>query len=154
MQRFIKIISVLLFLFLMGCSISVDVETLDFGSTETIKTFNLEVVGGVKWTINASEDWVTATPSQGRRTQLVYVSVDREGLEEGNYEALLSIENNLNRDTQVIMVTMTVEEGGQTTTTSTGPTTTTTEPTTTSTTTPIEPGKWDSIKWDVDKWGD
>jgi len=154
MQRLIKSMAALLFLFLMGCSILVDVETLDFGSTETIKTFNLKVVGGVKWTINTSEDWVTVTPSQGRRTQLVYVSVDREGLAEGNYEALLSIENNLNLDTQVIMVSMTVGEGGQTTTTTTEPTTTTTEPTTTSTTTPAEPGKWDSMKWDVDKWGD
>lgn len=110
MLRFIKIMICLLFVFLMGCTISVDVETLDFGSTETTKTFNLTVVGKVKWTISPSEPWVTVSPNQGEATDIITVSVERAGLGEGNYTAELNIDTTLKLNTPVIIVEMTVEE--------------------------------------------
>ena len=95
-------------LLLSGCSISVDQTTLDFGSTETEKTFYLEVKGALKWSIEADKDWVVVEPSEGSKSTSVKVNVKRTGLVEGAYESKLSVQTNSKVSTPIITVKMSV----------------------------------------------
>ena len=95
-------------LLLSGCSISVDQTTLDFGSTETEKTFYLEVKGALKWSIEADKDWVVVEPSEGSKSTSVKVNVKRTGLVEGAYESKLSVQTNSKVSTPIVTVKMSV----------------------------------------------
>jgi uncharacterized membrane protein len=95
-------------LLLNGCSISVDQTTLDFGSTETEKTFCLEVKGILKWSIEADKDWVVVEPSEGSKSTNIKVNVKRTGLVEGAYESKLSVQTNPKASNPIITVKMSV----------------------------------------------
>ena len=104
MRKIIKITIGLFVMCLTGCTISVDQTTLDFGSTETLKTFTLTVQGPVEWFIECSESWVTVSPSEGRTTETITVTVDRAGLDLGSYEAQLEIYTNYKIQTQIFIL--------------------------------------------------
>ena len=125
MKRIINIIICLILLSLAGC-IFINPKTLDFGSDETTKTFTLTVIGDVEWSINYSESWITVEPDSGQATTPINVTVSRTGLEDGSYEAILSIAKNPNVPCPDVTVKMTV---GEVTTTTTTPSTTTTSTT-------------------------
>jgi hypothetical protein len=112
---------------LSGC-VLVNPITLDFGSTETTKTFTLTLIGDFDWSITHSEDWIKVEPGSGQGTTSITVTVDRTGLENGYYEARLNISANPNLPCPDVIVKMIVEEGAKTTTS-----TTTIEKTSTST---------------------
>jgi probable HAF family extracellular repeat protein len=95
-------------LLLSGCSISVDQTTLDFGSTETEKTFYLKVKGTLRWSIEADKDWVVVEPSEGSQSTSVKVNVIRTGLVEGAYETKLSVRTNGNVFSPIVTVKMSV----------------------------------------------
>ena len=96
-KRVAKITLSMLLLLSINCSITVNRTTLDFGTTETTKTFTLTPFGFFDWSISCNKDWVTVNPDQGQSGQLnktINVNVDRTGLTAGNYTATLKISNN------------------------------------------------------------
>jgi hypothetical protein len=124
----------LILISLTGC-IFINPTTLDFGSDETTKTFTLTVIGDVEWTINYIESWLTVEPDSGQSTDSVNITVDRTGLDNGSYEAVLTITTTPTISCPDVIVKMTV--GGDTPSTTTIPpaSTTTSQPDETSTTT-------------------
>ena len=107
-QRVINTAVGLVLLFLAGCGVSVNTTTLDFGSTETQKIFMLTVQGSLEWSIECDEDWVDVEPDddQGPGAYNVTVTVDRTGLDPGDYEATLNISTNPSIDCPDITVKM------------------------------------------------
>ena len=100
-----------------GCSLSVDQTELDFGTTEVTQELTLTIKGNVQWEMNCDADWVIINPDHGpsnrqltlkETIQPVQVSVNRDGLEEGVYEATLTISNNRNLPCPDIVVRMSV----------------------------------------------
>ena len=93
LRKVTGIIISLLLVLIVGCAVSVDITTLDFGSTGTSKTFTITVQGPVKWSISCNESWVTINPDkdQGKGVYNINATVDRTGLAIGNYEATLNI---------------------------------------------------------------
>jgi hypothetical protein len=109
-KRAIKIVIVFLSMLLCGCSISVDHATLDFGSTETTKTFTLSIEGPLEWSISCNESWVTINSDNGvgGGTSSINVTVDRTGLSSGDYEATLNISTNIGLTSSDVIVKMSV----------------------------------------------
>ena len=93
LRKVTGIIISLLLVLIVGCAVSVDITTLDFGSTETSKTFTITVQGPVKWSISCNESWVTINPAedQGKGVYNINTTVDRTGLAIGDYETTLNI---------------------------------------------------------------
>ncbi len=66
--------------------LELEVTALDFGETETSQTFTITNSGGsmLVWSLNASEEWITATPAAGSieatASTTVTVEVDRSQL--------------------------------------------------------------------------
>jgi hypothetical protein len=90
---------------------------LDFGSTDVTQELTLTIKGNVQWEMSCDEAWVIINPDQGPSTrqmtlretsQQVQISVNRDGLEDGNYEATCTILNNLNLPCPDIVVRMSV----------------------------------------------
>lgn len=140
MKRIINITICFLLLSLSGC-IFINPTTLDFGSDGTSKTFTLTVIGNVEWSITPIESWITVEPDSGQGTATINVTVDRTGLDDNTYEAILNISTNPNVPCPDVIVKMTVGNVTTSTTTSIidGSTTTTSSPTTTTTTSGGEP---------------
>jgi hypothetical protein len=109
-QRIVTTITIGLLLVLASCSITVEQTTLDFGSAGMSKTFEITIEGILKWKIQCDEDWVTLSPDHGQTTQTVTVTVDRTGLDPGEYEALVTIVNNWNIPPTEVLIKMSVEE--------------------------------------------
>ena len=112
---FNKLKYVLLLLFIIGCSISADKTTLDFGSTETSKTLTITVQGAMEWNISCNENWVTVNPDHGQTTgamttQSINVIVDRTVLDPGDYEASLMMSTNWNLPCSDVLIKMKVED--------------------------------------------
>jgi hypothetical protein len=133
-KRIINIMLCLILLSLAGC-IFINPTTLDFDSDETTKTFTLTIIGDVGWSINYSESWLMVEPDSGQGTTTVNVTVNRAGLEDGSYEATLTISTNPNVPCPDVVVKMTVGGDTPSTTTITPTSTTTSQPDETSTTT-------------------
>jgi len=93
-QKIIATISTCWLFVLAGCSITVEQTTLDFGSTSLSKSLTITIEGKLKWTIECDKDWVSFYPDHGKTSRVINVTVDRTGLDPGNYEALLTISNN------------------------------------------------------------
>ena len=108
----IKTALVFLLLLSIGCAVSVDTTTLDFGSDETTKTLALAVQGPITWSITCSETWVTVEPdsNQGEGTYSIDVTVDRTGLNPDNYEATLTISTNTGSPCPDVVVKMSVSD--------------------------------------------
>jgi len=119
-RRIAWTITGLLLLLMSGCYIAVSQTVLDFGSTETTKTFILEVQGPIEWEIYCTAGWVEISPDEGSTTSAISVTVDRAGLEPGSYTATLEIFTDAIIDTPTVELKMIVPG----TTTTTGSTTT------------------------------
>ena len=91
MKQIISIAYCLIVLSLTACSVSVDYTTLDFDATESAKTFELTVIGLVEWSIACDKSWVSINPDHDKVSQTVTVTVNRTGLDPGDYEALITI---------------------------------------------------------------
>ena len=87
--------------------------SLDFGLAETSLTFNIQNpgTGALDWTITDNQSWLTVTPASGQtetETDVVTVTVSRDGLSGGTYNGTITIASNGGDET--IAVTMTVED--------------------------------------------
>lgn len=133
MKRTIYILICLILLPLAGC-ILVNPKTLDFGSNETTRAFKLTVIGDVEWSITPSESWIIVDPDSGQGTDSVNVTVDRTGLDDGSYEAILNISTDPNISCPNVIVKMTVGDVTTSTTTTASQTTSTIDGATTTTT--------------------
>jgi hypothetical protein len=122
MKNIIKLAACFLLLVFLSCSITVDMTTLDLGSTEVRKELTLAIEGNVEWNISYNKDWVTINPNNGQSTQpitpqsatittidqKVKVMVNRAGLNPGDYEATLTISDTWNLPCPDVMVKMAV----------------------------------------------
>ncbi len=99
-----------------GC-MKTDTKILDFGSDKTSQIFTLTLYGNMEWSVTSTEAWVTANPNKGQAggKHTINVTVDRTGLDQGSYEATLTISNNTNTPKQNVQVKMTVEASQQVT---------------------------------------
>jgi len=88
--------------------ISVDKTELHFTAAASEMSCILEVTGDVDWFIEKDEDWVTVDPEEGSTSRTITVSVDRTGLDQGTYKAVLQVVTNRNIAVPVITVTMSV----------------------------------------------
>ena len=81
---------------IVGCSVTVDPTTLDFGESETVKPVALSVQGPFAWNIICFADWVRAEPTSGQATDNVdhqiLFSVDRSGLAPGPYSTMCYVQ--------------------------------------------------------------
>ncbi|GEM_PF-1327747 len=79
--------------------LNVNPTSLDFGSTDTQKTFNItnQGTGTLTWSITKDKTWITVNPTSGDttvETDVITVSVDRSGLAPGHYTGTVSITSN------------------------------------------------------------
>jgi len=79
--------------------LAVSVTTLDFGTSETSKTFTISNIGNGTLTWNVSEDqsWISATPTSGSTTTQatqVNVTVDRSNLAAGTFTGTITVSSN------------------------------------------------------------
>jgi hypothetical protein len=90
--------------------LSVSPASLDFGATQTQKTFNISNAGGgtLTWSISEDKTWLSVSPTSGTGDTTVTVNVDRSGLSPGDYTAGINVSSNGGNET--VHVTMEVEE--------------------------------------------
>jgi hypothetical protein len=62
------------------------------------------------WFINKSVDWLTVEPEEGMTEEVIYVTVDRTGLETGIYKTTLVIDYREGLNKESVSVTMEVGE--------------------------------------------
>ncbi len=76
--------------------LSVNPTSLDFGSYEDSLTFEIsnEGSGDLEWETAVSQDWIEANPNSGNGNQTIYVTVDRTGLDVGNYYGSVIVTSN------------------------------------------------------------
>lgn len=91
-----------------GLNMTISPETLDFGSvTSSMQmTMSNNGTGSISYTLKPNKDWVKLNKTTGSfsSSEVVTVSVNREGFSEGNYEASIEIRiNDENRSVDVRM---------------------------------------------------
>jgi hypothetical protein len=67
-----------------------------FQSNDNSESFSIYNAGGgtLNWTITPDQPWVSVDPSSGVNSRSIHVTVDRTGLDDGEYHAVLSIVSN------------------------------------------------------------
>lgn len=91
-----------------GVSMSVSPESLDFGSVASSMQMTLTNTGtgSISYTLSPNKDWVKVSKASGTfsTSEVITVSVNRDGFSEGNYEAAITIRvNDENRTVDVRM---------------------------------------------------
>lgn len=106
----VKFALVCLSLMLLGCPVIPDTLTLNFGSDKTTETFTLTVQNPVAWSISCGQPWVMVSPDNGlgEGTYSIAVTVDRGGLENGLYTAILQTSTDSPFPCADVLVTMSV----------------------------------------------
>lgn len=94
-----------------GASMSISVESLDFGTAETLYPIEISNTdkGTLEWEITKTSSWLSLSPtsgSTGSDVSIVMVSADRTGLSAGDYNDKLVITSNAG--SKEIPVTMSV----------------------------------------------
>jgi len=77
--------------------LSVNPTTIDFGTTETQKSFNISNLGGgtLNWQVTESVSWIiSVNPISGTNSGTVTVTISRSGLAEGDYSGIISVKSN------------------------------------------------------------
>jgi len=79
--------------------LGVNPTTLDFGTTDTQKTFDVTNggTGTLTWNITKDKDWITVNPTSGStttETDTITVTVDRTGLAPGHHTGTVSVSSN------------------------------------------------------------
>lgn len=92
-------------------TILVSVDSIDFGASETSKTFTIENtgIGNLVYNINISEEWLECSAQNGSvedEEDIITVTINRENLDAGEYYSTISIESD--GGDASITVTMTV----------------------------------------------
>lgn len=92
-------------------ALCVSPTSLDFGSSETSKTFNITNCGNgtLTWTITDDSNWITVSPTSGSttsETDVITVTVNRSGLSPGDYNGTVTV--NSNGGTEQVGVSMSV----------------------------------------------
>lgn len=77
-------------------SIEVTPDSLDFDSTMTRRTFNINNTGSseVTWNVGDNRDWITSDPTGGSittETDQVNVDISRSGLDPGDYAGVITV---------------------------------------------------------------
>ncbi len=90
--------------------LSVYPTSLDFGATQTQKTFNISNAGGgtLTWSVSEDKTWLSVSPTSGTEDATITVNVDRSGLSTGDYTADIIVSSNGGNET----VQVTIEVGG------------------------------------------
>lgn len=94
-------------------SLSVSQNTLDFGNETTTLTFDIKNTGNapLNWQIAEDASWLTCNPTSGITQEgeksSVIVTVDRNGLERGNYAQSIAVSSD--GGSAVIIVNMSVQ---------------------------------------------
>jgi formylglycine-generating enzyme len=93
----------------------VNPRAIDFGTTETTKTFTITnpSMPQLNWAIYEDSNWLTVNPTSGStttETDQLTVTVDRSDLSPGNYATHISINNNFSLDPAKVSVSMSVPE--------------------------------------------
>ena len=97
-------------------SLRVNPDSLDFGSSQSVKTFEISNTGkgSLKWTATADKSWLSVEPSKGKtttETDTVTVSVNRSDLAAGTYIGKVSVSSDGgNQDIDVTIIVIISEE--------------------------------------------
>ncbi len=97
-----------------GMTVSITPESFDFGTAETTKTLSLTNTSTqtttVSYTLQSSHEWLRLSKTQGQfsKTELITVSVNREGLSANTYNATITLQ--VGEQTAAVPVTMTVAQ--------------------------------------------
>ena len=93
-----------------GVSLTVSPESLDFGSVSSSMQLTLSNTGtgSISYTLTPNKDWVKVSRTSGTFSisEVVTVSVNREGFSEGNYEATIAV--NVNDEVRTVNVRMNI----------------------------------------------
>lgn len=101
---------------LAGCALlskmTISPTSIDFGQTETSKTFNVSFSGvGLVWAAGTDAAWLTLTPEAGRGASTVTVTVNRSALPaESNTATILVVDQNQKQS--MVQVTASKAPGG------------------------------------------
>ena len=81
-------------------ALSVSVASLDFGAGNATDSFDITNpgTGTLTWTIAPGATWITVTPESGSTTDeadTIQIDVDRNGLDPGDYDALVTVSSNV-----------------------------------------------------------
>ena len=77
--------------------LSVNPDTIDFGTTEAQKSFNISNLGGgtLNWQVTEEVPWIIfVNPLSGTNSCTVTVTISRNGLAEGDYSGIISVTSN------------------------------------------------------------
>ncbi|OQX83402.1 hypothetical protein B6D60_10535, partial [candidate division KSB1 bacterium 4484_87] len=79
--------------------LSVSVNALDFGSSETSKSFNVSNIGNgtLNWQVASDRSWISVSPNSGStttQTDQVTVTVDRSNLGPGTFTGTITVTSN------------------------------------------------------------
>jgi hypothetical protein len=90
-------------------TLSVSPTSLDFGTSDTQKSFSISNTGGgtLTWSLSSSQSWLTASLSSASDNANVDVSVNRNGLDSGTYGGVITV--NSNGGSQRVSVSMQVQ---------------------------------------------
>ncbi|MBM4447359.1 MAG: BACON domain-containing protein [Chloroflexi bacterium] len=72
--------------------LSVSASSIDFGSTSTQRTFR--ITSGwppVFWEVSSMQSWIMVSPTGGKGSATITVSVNRSGLRAGNYTGYVTV---------------------------------------------------------------
>jgi hypothetical protein len=75
---------------------SVSPTSLDFGTSDTQKSFSITNTGGgtLTWSLSSSQSWLSVTPSSGSGNANIAVNVNRSGLSSGSYNGVITVNSN------------------------------------------------------------
>jgi hypothetical protein len=82
--------------------------SLDFGTSDTAKSFNIVNTGGgtLTWSLSSNQGWLTATPTSESGNAAITVNVNRSGLNSGTYSGTITVSSNVG--SQTVSVSMQV----------------------------------------------
>jgi len=119
-KMFVLFLGVVILISAQGCKpvVVVSVKSLDFGSTETQKTFEVwnKTSGNMGFEITKTANWLTVNPASGTSKgasdkKTITVTVSRAGLQPGSYSDTLKVKSPQDGE-ELVTVNMTVG-GGQ-----------------------------------------
>jgi hypothetical protein len=96
-------------------TISLNKSSLDFGTSDTTRTFTVSNTGGgtLNWSVSDNRAWMSVSPSSGQNFGGVVVTVNRTGLSAGAYTGTITVSDpNATNSPRTISVTMQVGGGG------------------------------------------
>jgi len=75
--------------------LSVSTDNLNFGRSETSKSFQISNIGNgtMTWSVSTNQEWIGINPISGTNTGTINVSVLRDELSNGNYSGQIDIES-------------------------------------------------------------